>query len=758
VTYCLEDSGVNVMRHVALLIVGLCVVPSAVLAQHTTPQVLVLTAVGDGAFAHASRIHAGEVIANLGATSGAFNVTRGEDLGQLTATNLAYYDAVVFFTAGDLNIDAAQKAALLAFIANGKGFVGVHSATDTFHGQPNPANAWPEYSDMIGGIFETHPWDQQVTIKVEDQTHRSTRHLGASFTISDEIYQFRAWSRANVHVLLSLDTTSVPPNGTRVDNDYALAWTKPYGTGRVFYSALGHYDATWDDSRFQQHVLEGIRYALGDADSDADADGLPDDWETRFGLDRHAADGDNGPNGDPDHDGLTNAQELAAGTHPRGNLQRYLAEGATGTFFDTRIALVNPDPAATAHVQLRFQTQDGPSASTDLIMPANSRRTINVADVPGMASAAFSTLIESDITVVVDRTMTWAGGQGYGSHAETAVDGPAKQWYFAEGATHGNFDLFYLIQNPSPTKTAQITASYLPPSGTAVVRTYEVGPSRRETILADNIPGLEAAEFAAAFTVTNEAPVIVERAMYLSTPQQTWAGGHDSAGATSLNTRWFLAEGATGGFFNTFVLVGNPNDMDATVRMSYLPQDGPVVVRDHTVPARGRLTINLATEDKSLEATSASTIVESTNTVPVVVERAMWWPVPNWYEGHDSLATTQTGLAWAVADGEAGGPQNKKTYVLVATTNDGPGNDSLRLTVFRENGAPLTKTYANLLALNKRFTFDLDAEFPELAGQRFGVMVESLGTTPIVVERAMYSDSAGVLWAAGTNVIATRLR
>jgi type 1 glutamine amidotransferase len=745
------------MRYIALL-VGLIVLPSHATAEPRTPQILFLTAVGEGAFAHESRIHAGEVIASLGQATGAFTVTRGEDLTQLTSTNLAHYDAVVFFTAGDLNIDANQKAALLQFVSSGKGFVGVHSATDTFHGQPNPANAWPEYSDMIGGIFETHPWDQAVTIKVEDQTHRSTRHLGASFSITDEIYQFRAWSRANVHVLLSLDTTSVPPNGSRGDNDYALAWTKPYGAGRVFYTALGHHNEVWDDVRFQQHVVQGIRFALGDADSDADADGLPDDWETRFGLDRHSADGDNGPNGDPDHDGVSNAQELAAGTHPTGLVQRYLAEGATGTFFDTRIALVNPDPAATAHVQLRFQTQDGPPGSTDLIMPPQSRRTINVADVAGMSSAAFSTLVESDVTVVVDRTMTWAGGQGYGSHAETAVTGPAKQWYFAEGATHGSFDLFYLIQNPDPTKTAQITASYLPPSGTAVVRTYQVPPSRRETILADNIPGLEAAEFAAAFTVTNDVPVIVERAMYLSTPQQTWAGGHDSAGATSLNTRWFLAEGATGGFFNTFVLVGNPNDSDATVRMSYLPQDGPVVVRNHTVPAQGRLTINLATEDTSLQQTSASTIVESTNAVPVVVERAMWWPVPDWYEGHDSLATTQTGQVWAMADGEAGGPQNKKTYVLVATTNDGPGTDSLRLTVFLENGAPLTKTYPNVLALNKRFTFDLDAEFPQLSGQRFGVMVEALGTTPVVVERAMYSDANGVLWAAGTNVVATRVQ
>jgi hypothetical protein len=442
--------------------------------------------------------------------------------------------------------------------------------------------------------------------------------------------------------------------------------------------------------------------------------------------------------------------------------QRYLAEGASGTFFDTRIALVNPDPTATAHVQLRFLPEDGIVKSTDLAMPPQSRRTVFVDDVPGMASAAFSTVVESDVAVVVDRTMTWAGGQGYGSHAETSVAGPAPQWYFAEGATHGSFDLFYLIQNPSPTQTAQVTASYLPLSGAAIERTYEVLPNHRLTIQADAIPGLEAAEFAAAFTVSNSVPVIVERAMYLTTPDQTWAGGHDSAGATALATRWFLAEGATGGFFNTFVLVGNPNATDAEVRMSYLPADGSVIVRTHTVPAHGRLTINVATESPALEQAAMSTIVESTNAVPVVVERAMWWPgptvSPTWYEGHDSLATTETGTTWALADGEAGGSTSAKTYVLVATTADGPAMDSVRLTVFRETGGPLTKTYPDLLIPNRRFTFDLDNEFPELAGQRFGVLVETLNHMPVVVERAMYSnDAKGVFWAAGTNVVATRL-
>ena len=120
----------------------------------------------------------------------------------------------------------------------------MHSATDTLYN-------WPEYGDLIGGYFQTHPWTQNVTIRVEDREHRATRHLGSSFAINDEIYQFRAWSRASVNVLLSLDLASVPPDDARPDrrpdNDYALAWTKSYGAGRVFYSAFGHFDAVWDD-------------------------------------------------------------------------------------------------------------------------------------------------------------------------------------------------------------------------------------------------------------------------------------------------------------------------------------------------------------------------------------------------------------------------------------------------------------------------------------------------------------------------------
>jgi len=137
--------------------------------------------------------------------------------------------------------------------------VGIHSATDTFY-------KWPEYGDLIGGYFDQHPWHQQVTIKVEDQRHPATDHLGRTFTITDEIYQFKDFSRTRVHVLLSLDAASVDLNKPavhRADRDFAIAWSRTYGKGRVFYTALGHRPEVWQDERFQQHLLGAIRWVMG---------------------------------------------------------------------------------------------------------------------------------------------------------------------------------------------------------------------------------------------------------------------------------------------------------------------------------------------------------------------------------------------------------------------------------------------------------------------------------------------------------------
>jgi type 1 glutamine amidotransferase len=199
-----------------------------------------------------------QIFKQIGERSGAFEVTATQDCSVLSRDGLKPYDAVVFYTTGELPISDAQKAAFLDFIRSGKGFVGIHSATDTFY-------KWPEYGELIGGYFDQHPWHQEVTINVEDQQHPATHHLANIFKITDEIYQFKDFSRSRVHVLLSLDVNSVDLNKPavhRTDKDFALAWWRNYGKGRVFYTALGHRPEVWQDERFQQHLLGAVRWAM----------------------------------------------------------------------------------------------------------------------------------------------------------------------------------------------------------------------------------------------------------------------------------------------------------------------------------------------------------------------------------------------------------------------------------------------------------------------------------------------------------------
>jgi type 1 glutamine amidotransferase len=219
----------------------------------------------------------------------------------INAENLKKYDAVFFYTTGELPLSDVQKSDLLAFVRSGKGFGGSHCATDTFY-------KWKEYGELIGAYFDGHPWHQKVRVVVEDKKHVATKHLGDSFEITDEIYQFKGpYSREKLKVLMTLEpewaaarreeeeskiavakkalldmaekleadgkvdeakklkalAANRKPGIRRTDNDYAIAWTNQYGQGRVFYTALGHREEVWNDPRFQQHVIGGLRYLFG---------------------------------------------------------------------------------------------------------------------------------------------------------------------------------------------------------------------------------------------------------------------------------------------------------------------------------------------------------------------------------------------------------------------------------------------------------------------------------------------------------------
>ena len=249
--------------------------------QSSSPPMKRLLVLGEEkGYRHEAVSHAMATIERLGRESGLWVTTIRTDTEVLTKQKLEYnaknlndFDAVLFYTGGELEMKPEQKASLLSFVHDdGKGFIGVHSATITF-------TSWPEYGEMIGGYFDEHPWVTfDAPIIVEDPNFPGMQQWPKSFILKDEIYQMKDYSRDKVRVLMRLDASKLDLNNPHVhrkDRDFAVTWAKTYGKGRVFYSTLGHVDQNWDDPRFQEMYLEAIKWAMGLVDADVTPRPLP---------------------------------------------------------------------------------------------------------------------------------------------------------------------------------------------------------------------------------------------------------------------------------------------------------------------------------------------------------------------------------------------------------------------------------------------------------------------------------------------------
>jgi hypothetical protein len=182
---------------------------------------------------------------------------------KLNPQALKTYDAIIFAnTTGNLPIP--DKEAFLDFIKSGKGFVGMHSATDTFH-------EYRPYIEMIGGEFQSHGAQAEVDGLNQDKECPACKHMGDSFKVFDEIYLFKSYDATKVHNLLTLDKH---PN-EKTPGMFPVSWCKEYGKGRVFYTSLGHREDVWDPAwpdrknpkevaeAYQKHILSGIKWAVG---------------------------------------------------------------------------------------------------------------------------------------------------------------------------------------------------------------------------------------------------------------------------------------------------------------------------------------------------------------------------------------------------------------------------------------------------------------------------------------------------------------
>lgn len=237
-------AGSSFIMKLRVMFLVLCA--AGLFAQTAAPRRKQLLAIGEQkGYRHEAVSHALATIERIGRESGLWDTTIRTDTEALTKKKLEYnaknlndFDAVLFFTGGELEMDAQQKADFLSFVHDdGKGFVGVHSATITF-------TEWPEYGEMIGGYFDEHPWGTfDAPILVEDPAFPGMQQWRRSFVLRDEVYQIKNYSRDKVRVLMRLDTSKLDlknKNVHRTDGDFAVTWAKSYGKGRVFYSSLGH--------------------------------------------------------------------------------------------------------------------------------------------------------------------------------------------------------------------------------------------------------------------------------------------------------------------------------------------------------------------------------------------------------------------------------------------------------------------------------------------------------------------------------------
>jgi uncharacterized protein len=207
-----------------------------------------------------------EALAKYKAAKADWDAAVKQVLTKLSPANLESYDGVIFAnTTGDLPLP--DPDAFLKWLGTGKAFIGMHSATDTFHG-------FRPYIEMIGGEFRTHGAQATVDCQNEDTTAPCCRHLNPNWTVHDEIYLMKNFDPNKVHRLLGLNNE---PN-TNAEVYCPIAWCKDYGKGKVFYTSLGHREDMWDDQTdpgfkrensteislaYQQHILGGIKWALG---------------------------------------------------------------------------------------------------------------------------------------------------------------------------------------------------------------------------------------------------------------------------------------------------------------------------------------------------------------------------------------------------------------------------------------------------------------------------------------------------------------
>lgn len=420
----------------------------------------------------------------------------------------------------------------------------------------------------------------------------------------------------------------------------------------------------------------------------------------------------------------------------------YLAEGATGTFFEENILIANPNTSSADITITYLRPGGGTPVTSTFTMGPTSRKTVKVNAVVGVENAPeLSAVVEctNGLPIIVERSLYWPAATKRGGTNSQGVLAPATTWYLAEGST-GMFDDFVLVANPSATQTANVQVTFLTPEGTTIAfPPLLIAPNARATVWPNSeVPALANKAFSTVVESTNAVPVFVERALYFAAGT-SWEGGHGSAGITAPSKTWIFGEGFTGGqpsfMFDTFVLLANPLNTPATATVTFLRENDVPIVKTYPLAPTSRENI-WVDQIAGLEDAAFSVRIESTGAI--IAERSMYWgPNGVWVEAHNSPGVNAEALGWGFAEGAEDGLDTSglqyDTYFLVA--NSRPDALNLKATFMREDGTGIVKTF--VVPARSRFTIPT-SQYPELSNQRFATFLESTNGVTFVAERTMY--------------------
>ncbi len=557
------------------------------------------------------------------------------------------------------------------------------------------------------------------------------------------------------------DLEPCPSNRQCFSDDFYLDSRLPAGQYSV--------PVTVTDSKGRQtKLVVPFQTAAG---RDSDHDGLPDAWEEEYGLNEYSADGDDGPAGDPDGDGVSNLDEYKAGTNPRDKYVRFFAEGSSGALqpLSTCVSVMPLHPSDTSFIYVPVHVTyigDNGRKAVSSGKVSNWGGGFCPMDSHTVADRVVEIRVESTVELAVEREINSGITQGTVSvgqlaNASLGVQSPSRTWTFADGHTAGGMDMFLLLFNPTGAPVNADIAYVRAPS-TVIAHTSRVlAPGVRTTIWV-NQDQPDALGPDVSMQVTADDGILAERAYRYQSPGRTVPHDSVTRGAWLTSPHWYFPDMDSRGPFTTSLVLMNPSPTPAraTVTLQF-PDRGPTTLNVAlTAGERRELTLS----DLSVPAgTLFGAIVDTADGVGIVAERTSTGATASGAWRRSAIGAMQPGTQWLLPT--SGGLYYNDTDLVFLNVSDTTARIRIRMISYGFDCCDRSEAIVEVPArgsLHVPIGYNDPARTINVLSS--GTMtIDSIAnasgnTASIVVERTNYWSVDGVAHARASSVLGNQVQ